>query len=171
MMMTSLAMDGCAQAWAAVSIAQAKGVLHENLTRVPCLFHLLTKGLEESLGCVDVEPDVYSRIRNCLYDIATYYETTSEAKEALSCLVSWSRTVLPSARMQQLDNFIVRVQKSISQWGYFAVMLKMTLLERTSNRAEIENAIAKGRPGVTGMSTRNGVDKGIVFTGSNIIIP
>ena len=72
---------------------------------------------------------------------------TSFASFAMKCLRAFCRDALGPSVFSRFSAFLDRLEKDMDVWGFYAVQFAITMLQKTSNRVEVENAIVKGRGG------------------------
>jgi hypothetical protein len=147
---STVCMDECGEEWAALHVGVLRSLFPLELVVFPCAFHKITQALDKSsnLGRGGAPtPQCYDKIRECLHDICSYYENMAEAQAAMRCLRGFCAEALGHVVFARFNAFLDRLEKDMDLWGFYAVMRAITMLQKTSNRVEIENAIMKGRAG------------------------
>lgn len=164
----AICMDQCAQEWAGVNTSRFRGIFHELLVVYPCSYHKITQPLEksENLGHgPHVTDEAYRLISQCLHDINSYYETARDARDAFECLRVYAQTAIHGqSKYDAFQAYCAKMEKDVDKWGFFFTKFAITMHERTSNRVEIENAIVKGRKGVSGVDVRGDMAAVLNFT-------
>jgi hypothetical protein len=166
---TATRFDENPEQWRAMKIAIGRGTFHAETRLLACIYHKLLQSLDkpEVLGRGNIPPNVFTLIKHCLYDIAGYYETETEARQALAALDKFCHKYVPASRYANLRAFLGKLESTLDRWAFFKVKFVLTYLEWTSNRAEIENAILRGKKlqKVAGLGKKNKLHDSVTFTG------
>jgi hypothetical protein len=153
-------MDECGEEWAALHVGVLRKLFDSGLVVFPCAFHKITQALDKAsnLGKGGAPTSkCFDLIRACLRDIGSYYEDKEEARKALLTLRTFSADALGRTVYAKFRAFLDRLEKDIDIWGFYAVKSAITMLQKTSNRVEVVNAIIKGRGGDRFVETCPGI--------------
>ena len=107
---------------------------------------------------------VYELIMGCLNDINRYYESPEEVRKAIRSLRRFADDQLDPSRNTAFDSYLTRMERTIERWSFDGVLLRLNMLQFTSNRVETENACTKGRNGVKGVGVQDDRHKALRFT-------